>query len=252
MEQRRKIIIETGAGEPIEEPHFDAEATLSARPVVPLTESAAAAASYESAQPPAIASVSSVTRRSPWLLVLLIAAAALAGAAGALAIDYLRNRETATAVSQPSSTAATDAQPVAKPSEETKSLDQVSEAAAQPSVVNKDDEKKADENSATLQTGNAIEKKPEPLSQPEASTATPKEATSRKASQAEDVAKSAKPRDRSDDERADDERDRRQQRREQRRARMIDEYRPEDLPARNRRAKEGVTRIRDIFEGTQP
>ena len=85
MEQRRKIIIETGAGEPIEEPHFDAEATLSARPVVPLKESAAAE-SFERAEPPAVL-VSKVARRSPWLLVLLVAAAALAGAAGALAID---------------------------------------------------------------------------------------------------------------------------------------------------------------------
>ncbi|MGB9178100.1 MAG: hypothetical protein WCB68_02550 [Pyrinomonadaceae bacterium] len=247
MEQRRKIVIQTGT-EPIEEPHFDAEATLSARPVVPLAESAVRE-SYESVQPYAVP-VSSITRRSPWLLALLIAAAALAGAAGALAIDYLRSREPkeATVTAQPSATTATVAQPVAKPAEELKASDKVSKD-AQPPVVNSVDEK-APEKTAPVSTANAIEKKPEPESQPKASAATPKEEPSRK--ETKETAKSAKPRDKSEDERADNERERKQQRREQRRARIVDEYKPEDLPAGNRRAKEGVTRIRDIFEGRRP
>lgn len=249
MEQRRKIVIPTSA-EPLEEPHFDTEATLTARPVVPLTESAAAD-TYESAQPSVI---SSVARRSPWLLVLLIGAAALAGAAGALAIDYLRNpqHKEATAVTtttaQPSSSMTTGAQPVAQPTEELKTLDEVGKA-AQPPAVNRDVEKVAEKDAPV--TANPVEKQPAPAPQPKASVSTPKEESSRKESK--ETAKSAKARDNSDDEqRADNERERKQQRKEQRRARIVDEYHPEDLPAGNRRSKEGVTRIRDIFEGSRP
>ncbi len=65
-------------------PHFDEEATLlAARPVVPLEQVAIAPSSRQ---------------RKSFLLPMVIIAAALAGAAGALAVDYFRNHQHAAAI----------------------------------------------------------------------------------------------------------------------------------------------------------
>ncbi|OLE53396.1 MAG: hypothetical protein AUG51_13265 [Acidobacteria bacterium 13_1_20CM_3_53_8] len=74
MEERRRIIIPTGVerDHSLPVPQFDTEATLLARPVVPLVE----------AQRPA---------RTNLLLVLVVVAASLVGAAAALAFDSFRN-----------------------------------------------------------------------------------------------------------------------------------------------------------------
>ena len=75
MEERRRIIIPTGVerDHSLPVPQFDTEATLLARPVVPLVEAQ---------QRPA---------RTKLLLALVVVAASLVGAAAALAFDSFRN-----------------------------------------------------------------------------------------------------------------------------------------------------------------
>lgn len=87
MAERRKIIIETGAGEPLSTPHFDAEATLTARPVVPLTDQEAHRASYAAAPARAF-------WKRPALLIPIILAAVGIGIAAGFAIGIYRNRAT--------------------------------------------------------------------------------------------------------------------------------------------------------------
>ncbi len=102
MEERRRIIIPTSV-EPqtqLPAPHFDEEATLLARPVVPLTEAK---------QSPS---------RTKLLLALVVFAALLVGAAGALAFDYFRNhaRQNAQVSAEPVTVHAPQAtEPAAQP-----------------------------------------------------------------------------------------------------------------------------------------
>ncbi|MDT4896533.1 MAG: hypothetical protein QOH25_1610 [Acidobacteriota bacterium] len=90
MAERRKIIIQTGEGtdEPLPTPHFDAEATLTARPVVPLTEQETHRMPYGDyagrAQKP--------FWKRPALLVAIVLAAIGVGVAAGLAIGVYRNR----------------------------------------------------------------------------------------------------------------------------------------------------------------
>ena len=93
MAERRKIVIETGAelGEPLPTPHFDTEATLTARPVVPLTDQETYRANYGSY---AARSAKPFWKR-PALLIPIILVAVGIGIAAGLAIGIYRNKSAA-------------------------------------------------------------------------------------------------------------------------------------------------------------
>lgn len=90
MAERRKIIIETGAepSEPLPTPHFDAEATLTARPVIPLTDQETYRPNYGDygARP------AKPFWKRPALLIPIILAAVGIGIAAGFAIGLYRNR----------------------------------------------------------------------------------------------------------------------------------------------------------------
>jgi FtsZ-interacting cell division protein ZipA len=92
MAERRKIVIETGAqDEPLPTPHFDTEATLTARPVVPLSDQEIHQANYgdysgRAARP---------FWKRPALLVPIVLVAVGIGVAAGLAIGIYRNRSAA-------------------------------------------------------------------------------------------------------------------------------------------------------------
>src|SRR5436305_5033748 len=91
MAERRKIIIPTGANtdESLPAPHFDAEATLSARRVVPLSEQETEQLHYAHyAQPTAVKSF----WRRPMIIALVVLVAASLGVAAGFAIGIYRNR----------------------------------------------------------------------------------------------------------------------------------------------------------------
>ncbi|HEY0405192.1 MAG TPA: hypothetical protein VGC89_05665, partial [Pyrinomonadaceae bacterium] len=108
MEQRRKIIIPTGADgeETLSTPHFDTEATLAARPVVPLSDALAPTpeAAYDATargdleRPRAGATTVSSSSWKRSTLILIILAAVSIGVASGLAIGfYQTSRKTTTA-----------------------------------------------------------------------------------------------------------------------------------------------------------
>jgi hypothetical protein len=94
MAERRKIVIQTGADEPLPAPHFDAEATLTARPVVPLTDQEAQQIHYANYAGRAAAKP---FWKRPALLALIVLFAVGIGVAAGLAIGIYRNRNTAEA-----------------------------------------------------------------------------------------------------------------------------------------------------------
>jgi type IV secretory pathway VirB10-like protein len=95
MAERRKIIIETGGSEEsLPAPHFDTEATLTARPVVPLSDQEIHQMSYGVQ---AGRSAAKPFWRRPALLALIVFVAVGIGVAAGLAIGVYRNRRTAEA-----------------------------------------------------------------------------------------------------------------------------------------------------------
>jgi hypothetical protein len=99
MEERRKIVIPTDFDpeETLSRKYFDTEATLAARPVVPLSEAEAASApsaasSAVSTSAPAVAPAKKSARR--WVVPSVIAAALVIGlAAGVGVIAYQRRQQ---------------------------------------------------------------------------------------------------------------------------------------------------------------
>src|SRR5918911_902256 len=104
MAERRKIIIPTGANPdgPLPTPHFDTEATLTARPVVPLAEQDMSRPSYGDYA----GQVRKPFWKRPAILALIVLAAVGVGVAAGLAIGIYRNRAAATTpvATQPSPT----------------------------------------------------------------------------------------------------------------------------------------------------
>lgn len=100
MAERRKIVIETGAepSEPLPTPHFDTEATLTARPVVPLTDQE----TYRTNHGGYAARPAKPFWKRPVLLIPIILAAVGIGIAAGFAIGMYRNRN---AVQPPVATA---------------------------------------------------------------------------------------------------------------------------------------------------
>lgn len=92
MAERRKIIIETGAqDEPLSTPHFDTEATLTARPVVPLSDQEIHPTNYGDYS----RSAAKPFWKRPALLVPIVLVAVGIGVAAGLAIGIYRNRSAA-------------------------------------------------------------------------------------------------------------------------------------------------------------
>lgn len=249
MEQRRKIIIQTGTepDETLSTPHFDTEATLAARPVVPLAGPAA-----QQAYPVPRAGASSSWKRPTLILIVLFAVSL--GVVSGLAIGYYQSRRKAPAA-QPVATAPT--------------VDEPQQATVQPQPEPK-------------QSTRASEQ-PEEVVKPETEAQTPvtlpdKETVTKDSSdEAERNDKRAARDDANRDEERrvppvvvrqepaeypiEDEREERRSRREERRERRREERRrqreenedsPLRVPRHIERAQQQINRIRDIFEGRQP
>ncbi|MBD0324924.1 MAG: hypothetical protein ICV68_00750 [Pyrinomonadaceae bacterium] len=268
MEQRRKIIIPTGADpeETLSTPHFDTEATLSARPVVPLAEPVALppedAYSVQqqvgAAYPPAPPTASSPWKRST--LILIILAAVGLGIASGLAIGLYQSRTTkasAPVVAQPS--ASDETQQAAR---------QPEPQLEQPPVVNEPETPQPEEE-VQIPPAPPVE---EPESEPaDDAVDNDDDKQSSRENRKRDETRSTPPVDRDKPAVYDpdvierDEREERRARREERRERRREERREErrrqreqneddplDVPRNIERARQEINRIRDIFEGRQP
>ncbi|MEA2174973.1 MAG: hypothetical protein QOD00_2565 [Blastocatellia bacterium] len=262
MAERRKILIPTGAEDTdsLETPHFDTEATRSARPVVPLSAESGdlgplpQSVHYTQSEPVRRAKI------SPWLLGLVILAAMSAGAAGALALDYYRNHkheETQAAIQPSDAAVAADTsgtRPTENPLQENRQIESpalpassnAKKAAASPSPAHE-----ASPAAATVST----EKSPEPAARPKSPAATQPEHPAREERRQDErqpdtrEARRERQREVTSEEGPDDPDPRRPGRR--RHGRDI-EVRPEDVPPQVKRANQELHRIREIFEGTRP
>lgn len=252
MAERRKIIIQTGAApdEPLPTPHFDAEATMTARPVVPLND-------QESHQVPygnyAGRAAAKPFWKRPALLALIVLAAVGIGVAAGLAIGIYRNRNAAeTPVATTPSPALEDAsvdqiveQPQPPPTEQTRAAvpadvptDEPEETTAEPKVEERertarnerkddDDEDEARPPVAARPPAVVREKKPIKIDEYVIEDG-------REARQAEKEQRRE---------------ERRAERRGRRRRGRDDEM---NIPRGIERGRREVDRIREIFEGRQP
>lgn len=246
MAERRKIIIQTGAdpGEPLPTPHFDAEATLTARPVVPLTDQEAQIhygnhAGRAAAKP---------FWKRPALLALIVLAAVGVGIAAGLAIGVYRNRQTAetpVATTPPSTVEEAEAnqtveqpQP-APPTEQAKAAvpdEPEEETPAEPKVEERErtvrnERKDDDDNDARppVEAKPPVVREKKPVKIDEYVIEDGREARQAEKEQRRD--------------------ERRAERRERRRRGREDEV---NLPRGIERGRREVDRIREIFEGRQP
>lgn len=242
MNERKKIVIPTGgdADDSLSTPHFDTEATLTARPVVPLAEGVAGQA-YDSGR------LRTGKSWNPLLLVLIVLGAVGLGVATGLAIGFYRNRQaSAPPVASESSAPTQDINagktveppapirmPLPTPQEE-EARASIPEVAEEPSIQPEDEKP---ERTASNERDDADDDR----------KATPPV-----------VPENRRERDDTADEDNDNEERRaeRQKRREERRERRRRERDLEE-PARfprdiERAGREQINRIRDIFEGKQP
>jgi type IV secretory pathway VirB10-like protein len=240
MNDRKRIIIQTGADpdESLPTPHFDSEATLTARPVVPLSEQDAFQKQYGGyaggAQKP--------FWKRPALLALIVLVATGVGVAAGLAIGIYRNRQAAptpivSAPSQPEEKADAS-QPIEQPAP---TPTRQARATIQENPVETPVEPKAEERERTNERSVRNERK----------------------SDDEEAAPPVVVRDKKRDKRNDDdesvvldekqaERERKRDERRERRRRQRDEEQAVDVPRQVERVERGVNRIREIFEGRQP
>ena len=234
MAEIKKIIIPTGASpdESLPTPHFDAEATLTARPVIPLSEQE----NFRMQHGGYPAGVEKPFWKRPMLLALILLAAVGVGVAAGLSIGIYRNRSVAQTpvASAPPSTVenAKVEQPV------------VEQPAPEPSRQARADVPET-----------AVETPAEPKAEE-------RERTARNERKSDDNEVAApvvreKKRDRKADDNNEEvlndrqaERERRRDDRRERRGRRRDEENAMDIPRQIERA--GRNRIREIFEGRQP
>jgi type IV secretory pathway VirB10-like protein len=250
MAERRKIVIQTGEGmdEPLPTPHFDAEATLTARPVVPLNDQEARQVPYGDYAGRA----PKPFWKRPALLVAIVLAAIGVGVAAGLAIGLYRNRN---AAETPLATAPTPAventdlnQTVEpKPTPEERAALVPEQPEEEPAVEPKEDavEPKEEERERTTARNERRDNDDNEESQPV--VAKPPRARDRKPVKVDEYV--------IEDERAEREAER-EQRREERRAARRERRRRGDneisIPRGIQRAGREVDRIREIFEGRQP
>jgi len=236
MNERRKIVIQTGsdADDSLSTPHFDAEATLTARPVVPLAEGVAAGQAY------APRNMKTGKSRNPLLLVLIVLGAIGLGVATGLAIGFYKNRQTsAPPVATESPAPAPDANadkvvepPQPQPTQAEEARASVPEVTEEPSVQPKDEKP---ERAARDERDDDDRKATPPI--------VPEDRRKADDEDAEDA----------DEEERRAERQRRREERRERRRRERDLEQPAEFPRDIERAgREGINRIRDIFEGRQP
>lgn len=266
MEQRRKIIVPTGAetDETLSTPHFDAEATLSARPVVPLTEAVEPPArdiyseSHAAAYAPSVASSS--WKRST--LILIILAAVCVGIASGLAIGLYQSSRKAPAAqiveqpsaSEPQQQATTQPEPM-QPVLVNQTEPEPEEEISVP-TSDKETDDAAETKNSTETKNNSSDDEPERANKPVARDNPKRD---------EERVPPTVVRDRQPDDVVRDERDERMERRERRREERREERRAErrrqreesagaplEVPRNIERARQEINRIRDIFEGRQP
>lgn len=247
MAERRKIIIQTGADEPLPTPHFDAEATLTARPVVPLTDQEIQQMHYGNNAGRAAATP---FWKRPALLALIVLVAVGVGVAAGLAIGIYRNRQTAETpietTQSPTTENAKVSQPVEQPQPEPTAetrvavpdeADQPEEMPAEePKVEERErtarNERKDDDDNVRV----PVEAKP-PVVVREKKPVKVDEYTIEDAREARQAEKEQK------------REERRAERRERHRRGRDDEI---NIPRGIQRAGREVDRIREIFEGKQP
>ncbi|MDQ3818203.1 MAG: hypothetical protein M3362_11065 [Acidobacteriota bacterium] len=235
MAERRKIIIpiRQNPDEPLPAPHFDAEATQTAQPVVPLSDEEARLLQ----QGQYSVRVQKPFWKRPLVIALVVIVAAGLGVAAGFAIGMYRNRQpaqTPAANAQPSTAESTNQvgeQPTPAPSPHARAS-----AQEKPTETPAPAEPKAEERSpaARNETKNSDDE--------EASAAA---SSKKRAGKDEDDNAAAA------DERQV-ERERRREARRSERRRQQDEENPVDLPRQMDRARQQVNRIREIFEGKQP
>ena len=233
MAERRKIIISTGASpdEPLSTPHFDAEATMTARPVVPLTD-------QEPYQMPRGAYVGRTAKpfwKRPGLLVLLGLVAIGIGVAAGFAIGIYRNRSVAQSpvTTAPSSTVEnanprqTVEPPAPTPAPQERAA--VPEKTEEPAVEPKDEERDRTVRNERKDDDNQVK---------------PPVVRDKKRGEIDDD-------DNDVAEAREEEQAEREQRREERRERRRRQREEIRLPQVERAGRE-LDRIREIFEGKQP
>lgn len=259
MEDRRKIVIPTGAeeAEPLETPHFDTEAARAARPVVPL---AATPALSDAELPPRSVHYTQSelpprTRLSPWLLSLVILAAMSVGAALALALDYYRNHKSEDArpetheVAQPSgATVVPDTRPAEKPIEQTRVVEPAAERAPVSMTRAQESPSPTPAPSAPV---TATQKSPDAVARPKPGATVTPAREERKQDEPQTVARETRREKPPKDEEAQNDTEARRQARKQRRPQEI-EVGPDSVTPQIKRASQELHRIREIFEGTRP
>jgi hypothetical protein len=243
MNERKKIIIQTGTNpdESLPTPHFDAEATLTARPVVPLSEQDAfqkQAGGYGHRP------VKPFWKR-PALLALIVLVAAGVGVAAGLAIGVYRNRNAAPTPVVNTPAASEENANVSLPVEQQPPTRQARASVPESAQVTPPVEPKVEERE---RTDERADRRNEPKRDGADDVAAPPQPVARD-----------KKRDKND---GDDEsvvfddrqteRERRRDERRDRRRRQRDEEQAVDIPRRVERVEQGVNRIREIFEGRQP
>lgn len=252
MEERRKIIIQTGTepDEALSTPHFDAEATLAARPVVPLAGPAVQPARNAYSAPRAGASSS--WKRSTLILIVLFAISI--GVMSGLAIGFYQSRKkapaappvvTAPAVNEPQQATV---QPQPEPKQSTRVPKQPEEEAAQPETEAQTPVTLPDKETDKKDSTDETERNDKRAARDDA-----------KRDEEQRVPPAVVRQEPADDPIAD-ERDERRARREERQRRREERRRqreenedgPLNVPRPIERAQQQINRIRDIFEGRQP
>lgn len=242
MAEIKKIIIPTGASpdESLPTPHFDAEATLTARPVIPLSEQEKLRMQHGGYR----AGVEKPFWKRPMLLALVVLAAVGVGVAAGLAIGIYRNRsvvQTPVASAPPSTVEnATVEQPVVE--QPVPAPTRQARAEVQETAVETPAEPKAEERERPVRSDERTVRNERKSDDNEVAPPVVREKKrDRKADDDDDQVLN--------DRQAERER-RRDDRRERRGRRGRDEENAMDIPRQVERA--GRNRIREIFEGRQP
>jgi len=241
MAEIKKIIIQTGADpdESLPTPHFDAEATLTARPVIPLSEQE----KFRMQHGGYPAGVEKPFWRRPALLALIVLLAVGVGVAAGLTIGIYKNRSVAQTpvASAPPSTiesAKVDQpiveQPVPEPTRQARAVvpETPVETPAEPKAEERERNARNDDRTARNERKSDDNEVVPPVVRDKK--------RDRKTDEVDDEALNDRQAER--ERRRDDRRERRRQQR--------DEENAMEIPRQIERA--GRNRIREIFEGKQP
>jgi hypothetical protein len=279
MEERRNIIIPTGsdAEETLSTPHFDTEATLTARPVVPLSEPPAPDEDVYAYTAAPASAVGPRAGASPWkrsTLVLIILAAVSLGVASGLAIGLYQTRRKAPATAAPVAAQPPLSEPQAATAQPaptlTPRIEQQPQEAAQGPLQEVEPETEAqppaappvkETKSRTDEKVSSTDERDRNDRQAARDNSKRVEADNARREDARRFPPRVERDDRADDSAGDYEREERRGRRERRREeRRADRRRQREdngdeavgLPRPAERARQEINRIRDIFEGRQP